>query len=276
MVTATDSSTAASLLNKTTTATSTSKSTKTDSDLSGLATDYESFLNLFLTQLKNQDPTEPLDTNQMTDQIVQFSQVEQQINTNKKLDSMATASNNLALTNSLAYVDKFVEWEGSQMNFNGTGSEFAYKLDKAADTVKITITDSAGKVIRSVDNLDGTAGKKNTAVWDGTDDSGNKVAVGVYNVKVTATSAGEDVTSKTYVTDYVTEVDLEDGDIKLHFGDLSISSSKVLSIKSSALYNSGGDGTDTGTDTGTETETETETPPVVNQEAPTPTPSPSA
>ena len=172
----------------------------------------------------------------MTDQIVQFSQVEQQINTNKKLDALATSNNNTALTNSLAYVDKFVEWEGTQMNFNGTGSEFAYKLPSSADSVKVTITDSSGKIIRTVDNLDGTAGKKNIAVWDGTDNKGVKQPVGVYNVKITASQNDESIIAKTYITDYVTEVDLDGADIKLHFGELSIKAGDVLSIKSSALY----------------------------------------
>jgi len=222
---------------------STTSTSKTDNALSGLATDYQSFLTLFLTQLKNQDPTEPLDTNQMTDQIVQFSQVEQQINTNAKLEAMLAAANNSSLTNSLAYVDKFVEWEGSKMNFNGRGSEFAYKLEGQASDVKITISDSSGRVVRTVDGLDGTAGKKNTAIWDGTDNAGNKLPVGVYSLKVTATAIDDStVNAKTYITDYVSEVDFQDGNIKLHFGELAIDSSKVISIKSSAFYGNNGSG----------------------------------
>jgi flagellar basal-body rod modification protein FlgD len=207
--------------------------------LSGLTNDFESFLQLFLTQLQNQDPSEPLDTNQMTDQIVQFTQVEQQINTNTKLDAMITAQKSSSINNALGFVDKFVEFEGSQINFNGAGarSEFAYKLDGPAQNISIAITDATGKTVRKVDNLDGTVGKKNSVVWDGTDDAGNHLEAGVYNIKISAkNSEGNIVGLKQYVTDYVTSVDLQGTNVVLNFGALSINANNVSTIKSAALY----------------------------------------
>lgn len=217
------------------------QSTKEDKSgaLSGLTNDFESFLQLFLTQLQNQDPSEPLDTNQMTDQIVQFTQVEQQINTNTKLDTMIASAKASSVSNALSFVDKFVEFESKQINFNGAGSssEFAYKLAAPAQNVSIQITDSTGKLIRSVENLDATVGKKNSVIWDGTDDAGNHVAAGTYNVKITAKNAeDENVALTQYVTDYVTSVDLNGNDVNLNFGNLSIDSNSVLAIKSAALY----------------------------------------
>lgn len=203
--------------------------------LSGLTSDFENFLTLFLTQLQNQDPTEPLDTNQLTDQIVQFTQVEQQINSNTKLDELIALSAPNQVTEALGFVGKFVEYESSEIEFDGVGAEFAYTLSESASDVSIQITNANGRVVREVSDLDNTIGEKQTVLWDGTDDDGNVLERGIYTFEVIAqNSEGANVGVDTFVTDFVNSVDIEGSDVALFLGNTSIGIRDVLSIKSTS------------------------------------------
>src|SRR6267142_4445505 len=71
-----------------------------------LSTNFNTFLTLLTTQLKNQDPLAPMDSNQFTQQLVQFSQVEQQINANKNLESLISLTKNQASVNAVSYLGK--------------------------------------------------------------------------------------------------------------------------------------------------------------------------
>lgn len=211
-------------------------STAEDTALSGLTSDFENFLSLFLTQLQNQDPTEPLDTNDLTDQIVQFTQVEQQINSNTKLDSIISSLTPNPVTEALDFVGKYVEYESSEVEFDGVGAEFAYQLSSSASDVSIQITNANGTVVREVENLATTVGEKQTVLWDGTDDDGNLLEAGLYTIKVNATASdGSSVSVDTYVTDYVSSVDIEGTEVTLFLGEASIGVDDVVSIKSTSL-----------------------------------------
>src|SRR5882724_12406573 len=94
----------------------------------GLGTDFKTFLTLLTTQLKNQSPLSPLDTNQMTQQLVSFSQVEQAINTNDKLSSLLALQQADQSVTALPLVGHIVEYSDNQAALlNGT-AEFAYNL----------------------------------------------------------------------------------------------------------------------------------------------------
>lgn len=214
-----------------------SSGSATKNSIAGLAKDFDSFLKLFLTQLQNQDPTEPLDTNQMTDQIVQFSQVEQQINTNTKLDGISKSVQGSALNAALPYVDKIIEYKGDKFNLAGGYSEFSYATASKAESVVVTIKNEQGQVVRTVGGLDGTSGKKNKLVWDGTSDSGAKLADGVYTYSVAAKDGDDkDITVRTTTTGYVTQVDVEDGEAIFNLGDIKISLDDILGIKAESIY----------------------------------------
>lgn len=160
---------------------------KINSDESKFAKDFDDFLKLLITQLQNQDPTAPLDTNQFTEQIVQFSSVEQSINTNKKLDELITATRSGQASDIVSFTGKEVEAEGHNVTLKeGEDTVFAYNLEKKAKNAFVTIKDSGGTTIFS-----GTATSnagRNLVSWDGITNSGNKAEPGVYQVFVTSES----------------------------------------------------------------------------------------
>ena len=119
-------------------------STATDSSqtaLNKLTDDYTTFLKLLTTQLQNQDPTSPMDSAQFTQQLVQYSQVEQQIKSNQKLDKLISNQNSAGVGSSLGYLGKTIEMDGDNFTFDNNGASFNYRLSNIASDVKVKIYD---------------------------------------------------------------------------------------------------------------------------------------
>src|SRR5579871_1104868 len=95
------------------TTTSTGTSSSNDA-LSGLSSNFSTFLTLLTTQLKNQDPTSPMDSNQFTQQLVEFSQVEQQINTNDNLQTLISQGSSTASAMATTYLGRNVSVTNGQ------------------------------------------------------------------------------------------------------------------------------------------------------------------
>lgn len=206
--------------------------TQNTTALSGLAGDFDSFLNLLTVQLQNQDPTEPLDTNQLTDQIVQFTQAEQIINTNAKLDQIIALSGTSTISDAISYIDKIVEAETDAFNLRNGTSLISYQLPSSAKEVSVSITAPDGTVIKTFVG-DTAGGLKHKVAWDGTDFDGNQMPDGEYKIVVNAKDhAGNDMDASTFATDLVTEVDLNGTDTTLFFGDIIVSLDSIRAIKS--------------------------------------------
>lgn len=201
-----------------------------------LGDDLDQFLLLLLTQLKNQDPTEPLETNEFTQQLVQFSTVEQAIDTNKNLEKILALSQTTQLNNAVSYIGKAVEAEGNKGVLLGGVAEFAYELPPGVSEVKISLTDESGRVVYSGEGSK-KAGK-NLVLWDGFNSFTSKTEPnGIYTISVDAKDgAGDKVTAKTFTSGPVTSVDLKDGVMELIIGTLPISMDKVVSIRDAAPY----------------------------------------
>src|SRR3979409_435536 len=100
-----------------------STSSTTGVDKNTLAGNFQTFLQLLTTQLKNQNPLDPLDTNQFTQQLVQFAQVEQQMKSNDQLATLVSMDKTAPQTTALAYVGANVVVDGSTSNVtNGQGN----------------------------------------------------------------------------------------------------------------------------------------------------------
>jgi len=134
-----------------------------------------------MTQLKNQDPTAPLDTNQFTSQLVQFSSVEQQINANSNLNTLIGLQQGNQVLQSSALIGKTVHVTSSQIDVqNGSGSvQFSAPM---ATTANITITSPSGNIIKTATVQ--TAQGQNSWAWNGKDDNGHPVADGGYDIGV--------------------------------------------------------------------------------------------
>lgn len=156
---------------------------------SGLAGSETTFLKILTTQLQYQDPTAATDTNQFTQELVQFTQAEQQLNTNSKLDNLiALQKNSSGLVSTLNYIGKYVEVPTtSQLPLQGGQAELAYTLPSTAKTVSVAVLDSTGKTVTTLSGP--TATGLDRVAWDGKDVNGNQLADGTYTFQLSATDA---------------------------------------------------------------------------------------
>jgi len=181
--------------------------------------DFNTFLQLLVTQLKNQDPLNPLDGTQFTGQIAQFSQLEQQINSNGYLQDILKERDYGQQQLAASYIGKGVMVPGNTIAKTDAGAEFGYSLDKAAANVTITIYDNAtGQAVRTVTG-DTEAGD-HIVTWDGNDDGGDPVDNGAFTVKVKATDKDGKVVASTVDTyGTVASVVNQDGTSSLYLND---------------------------------------------------------
>lgn len=149
--------------------------------LSSLAGNFNDFLQLLMTQLQNQDPTAPLDTNQFTQQLVQFASVEQQINTNTSLGKLIDATQGNTLLQASALVGQQVEVKSDKISLQG-GAGTLNIAATAPGTARIGIYSPAGVKLKeaSVDLVPG----QNSWTWDGRSTSGARLPDGAYNTIV--------------------------------------------------------------------------------------------
>lgn len=154
--------------------------------LSALSGNVNDFLKLLMTQLQNQDPTAPLDTNQFTSQLVQFSTVEQQINTNSSLTKLIELSQGNAVLQSSALVGKQVEVQSDSLALQGGKAGLRFD-SPGPQAVSIGVYDANGVKLRDA-TVAAQAGRNEWA-WDGKDNSGRTVPDGAYRTVVAATDA---------------------------------------------------------------------------------------
>ncbi|MFC3675149.1 flagellar hook assembly protein FlgD [Ferrovibrio xuzhouensis] len=248
-------------VNNNTTNNTTQTPTQADNASSSLAGNFNTFLTLLTTQLKNQDPTSPMDSKEFTQQLVQFSQVEQSINQNKNLEKLISMFAAQTASNNINFVGKLVDVDSDTVKLATKGDVgfWSYDLPVGATNVKYTITDSTGKVIRSVTSkVDSTAQGRIQVAWDGQDSTGNQMGAGSYKLAVTATDAqGKTVDGvKVYSRGYVTSLDTIDGTQYLMVGGQQITPDKVVSVIATTSNGGGSDnsgGSDTGSGSGSDT-----------------------
>lgn len=173
-----------SLLNSSTSASTTSQA---DASKTTLADSFDTFLTLLTTQLRYQDPLEPMDSSEFTNQLVQFSEVEQSISTNKQLEQLLAAQGTNQAVAAISYIGNEIEALGNSLPLVDGEAELSYALPENAETAKILIFDQSGNLVRAVD-AELSAGK-HSFVWDGTDDGGNTLDDGAYLVSVSAQNA---------------------------------------------------------------------------------------
>lgn len=183
-----------------------------------LAKNFDTFLTLLTTQLKNQDPTSPMDSKEFTNQLVQFSQVEQSINQNKNLEKLLAAFMSQQSGNNLNFIGKIVDVDDNKVKLAEDGNAFwAYELPKGVMNVQYRILDDKGAVVRTVQvSSDQAAGFKAGRVevaWDGQDGQGNEMPAGTYKLEVVAKdSAGKTVDGvKVFARGYVEALETVDG-----------------------------------------------------------------
>src|SRR5690242_1804444 len=150
-----------------------------------IAGNFTTFLTLLTTQLKNQNPLDPMDTNQFTQQLVQFAGVEQQLKANDRLDSILTASQSASSASATSYIGKTVTADGSTSQLSNGAASWTLTPARAASKAVITVLDSKNNVV-ATQTTSLTAGSQ-TYTWNGKNSAGMTSADGNYSIKVSAT-----------------------------------------------------------------------------------------
>lgn len=212
-------------------ATSSSASSTSTSKTSSarIADNFDQFLQLLTTQLKNQSPLDPLDTNQFTQQLVQFASVEQQIKTNDNLSSLLVTSKTSNLNNALSFVGAKVTADGTTSSLKDGKATWNLETSRAGNAT-ITVLDANGnQVFQTTRTL--TAGKQSFE-WDGTKANGQAGAEGQYTIVVAAKDAtGQTMTVKSEIEGIVDGVDVTGETPILQIGSIFLPVTSVKSIR---------------------------------------------
>lgn len=216
---------------------SSSSNSSITSSRQGIADNFDTFLQLLTTQLKNQNPLDPLDTNAFTQQLVQFSSVEQQLKTNDFLSALVTANTNTVQTNAVNYIGKTVSAAGTRSELVNGKAVWNFSLQDAA-TVNVTIKDADGNTVYTEQGaLQAGAG---TFEWNGKTSAGGTAPNGTYSITMTGANAeGKNVPISTEFTGVVTGIDFTGSEPVLLIGTTRVNLSGVTTIKTTATTTTG-------------------------------------
>ena len=206
----------------------TGKNVSAATDKGTLAGNFSTFLTLLTTQLKNQNPLDPLDTNQFTQQLVQFAGVEQQINMNQQLTSLVALQKANQVTSAMSFLGATATVDGSSTKLTSGKASWSFSADKPS-TGTITIKDAAGQTAYS-GAFPLNAGSQ-SFVWDGRGTNGTLWPNGTYTLSITAKDAnGQSTAVSTTVNGTVDAVDLTQEPPALTIGGQSYSLDKVKQV----------------------------------------------
>jgi flagellar basal-body rod modification protein FlgD len=209
---------------------SSSTSNSTGIDAQTIAGNFNTFLQLLTTQLQNQNPLDPLDTNQFTSQLVQFAGVEQQLKMNDQLTSLVSLQQTAQSTAALSFVGKTVAVDGSAGQLTGGQADWTFTVPKPA-SASVAIKSSTGQTVYS-----GTytmqAGTQQFQ-WDGRDNNGVVQPDGTYSLSMTGVDAsGQNVAISTEIDGTVDSVDLSQNPPLLSIGGQNFTLNQIKRVVS--------------------------------------------
>jgi flagellar basal-body rod modification protein FlgD len=193
-----------------------------------IAGNFQSFLTLLTTQLQNQNPLDPLDTNQFTQQLVEFAGVQEQLNTNDSLTSLVSMQQTAQATQALTFVGKTAVVSGNTAAL--TNSQAKWNLDvPSSGNVDISITNSAGQTVFT-QTVPMNAGNQGFT-WNGLGTDGTQWPDGQYTMTASMTgSSGSQVGIVTQVAGTVSSVNLTQSPPLLTINGQSFTVNQILSI----------------------------------------------
>ena len=203
---------------------------KTDSKTASVNATQDRFMTLLITQMKNQDPLNPMDNAQVTSQMAQLSTVTGIDKMNNTLESLIGSVQNGQSYQATSMIGHNVLVPGNAINSTGTGGQLGVNLPVGADNLTVTIKDSAGSTIRTLSLGSQSAGMASFK-WDGFADDGSAAKAGAYKFDVTATTAGQSATADALNYAQVMSVSNSSSGVKLNLSNLaSVSTSDVKEI----------------------------------------------
>lgn len=163
------------------------EATKKTNNADKAVSDYESFLTLMTTQMKNQDPLKPMDSTEFVSQLAQFSGVEQQVNMNKKLDDLIKNISGSQFDEAALYLGKYVTTQSGQFEVTSNNKpEIGYQTPSGTVAAHVEITDKTGALVRKI--AVSPSDTKQTIAWNKMDLAGDMVSNGNYQASIVSTS----------------------------------------------------------------------------------------
>ncbi len=171
----------------------------------------DDFLQLLVAQLTAQDPLNPLEAQDFSAQLAQFSSLEQITNVNSTLKELKQSQDAMSNASMISLIGKSVDVPGNTFDLQpGTPVNLSYILPEGADSVFVDVFDASGELVTTLtgNNEEGT----NLVVWDGVTGEGETAPAGAYSFKVRAlTKEGDPLEAETFTTGLVTDVLFENG-----------------------------------------------------------------
>ena len=195
-----------------------------------IAQNFDTFLSILTTQLKNQNPLDPLDTNQFTQQLVQFTGVEQQLKTNEFLETLLSSTQNAGRMDAVAYIGKQVTVSGKTTQLSGTHAMWGYNAEANVANATITIKNEQGNTVYTQSgSLNMGAG---TFAWDGIGTDGQPQPDGLYTLSLEGTNvAGKNVRITTSSIGKVSAVDFSSGTPMVTVGAAKVPLSDISEVR---------------------------------------------
>src|SRR5262252_1051003 len=210
------------------TASGSSPNNSTGIDANTIAGNFQTFLTLLTTQLQNQNPLDPLDTNQFTQQLVEFSGVEQQINMNQQLSTLIGLQQTAQSAQAASFVGSTVVVNGSTAQLVNSQAAWNYSVTSPA-TATFNITNASGQTVFSQTAT--VQPGQQTFNWNGVGTNGQQWPDGSYTLSVTATDAsGKSVGVSTQVQGVVSSVDLTQNPPILLVGGQNFKLDQILRV----------------------------------------------
>jgi flagellar basal-body rod modification protein FlgD len=194
----------------------------------------DDFLNLMVTQLKNQDPLNPLDNNEFISQTTQFSSLEQLINIGESIKGLAESQTNGSINNNLYsasnFIGKEVKYFSDTINLSDDGALIGYELDDIPSSLSLKIIDENGNAVADIAPSSTSYGM-NEINWDGLNANGDKLPNGKYKVVVDALDAsGSQIPYRTYTSGIASGVSMLNGNLKFNVDSNEVSSDSIFAV----------------------------------------------
>lgn len=198
-------------------------------DAKKLADDFDDFLTLLTTQLQNQDPLDPMDSGEFTQQLVAFTGVEQQIQTNQNLETLANLTRLQNLASSGSYLGNDALVIRDLGDHNGTGITWKYQNTLPTDTLRLEVRSEAGALIYSQEGE--TDLGFHDFYWDGFDQTGQPVENGTYKLEIVATNDdGNELSPNIMVQETITAVDTSGFEPVFTIGPNTVGQTEILEL----------------------------------------------
>lgn len=198
-------------------------------DRQSIAEDFDTFLSLLTTQLRNQNPLDPLDMNQFTQQLVQFTEVEQSVKLNENIEQMVQLSAATAINGAVGYIGKEVTTSGESAQFRNGGASWTVTLGADSPNATFTVKNESGVPVFTQSGP--APGGSNVFSWDGQTDNGTVAPEGTYTLSVVAENgSGGTIEATTAASGIVDGVDMSGDEPVLLVGGWEVRLADVISI----------------------------------------------